>query len=100
MRLFVAICFPEDVKDQLAGIVKDLSDQAAGNFTRRENFHPDVGVSGGDAPAAGNSGCHEAGGRLRGLFHGAGKLRKISSDRRRHILDGDFSPVHRWRPFK
>ncbi len=39
MRLFVAICFPEDVKDQLAGIVKDLSDQAAGNFTRRENFH-------------------------------------------------------------
>lgn len=39
MRLFFAICFPEEVKDRLAETVFDLSRQASGNFTRRENLH-------------------------------------------------------------
>lgn len=39
MRLFAAICFPEETKVRLETVIQELSRQAEGNFTRRENLH-------------------------------------------------------------
>ncbi|MBR5768912.1 MAG: RNA 2',3'-cyclic phosphodiesterase [Clostridia bacterium] len=40
MRLFVAIEFPQELKDALASVITSLKEQGArANFTRRENMH-------------------------------------------------------------
>ena len=40
MRLFIAICFEDNVKDALKNLSVSLSEMSLhGNFTRRENFH-------------------------------------------------------------
>ncbi len=39
MRLFAAICFPEEIKARLEEVLTELSRQAEGNFTRPENLH-------------------------------------------------------------
>ena len=40
MRLFVAIDFPQELKDALASVIASLKAQgASANFTRRENMH-------------------------------------------------------------
>ncbi len=40
MRLFIAVCFNEEVKDSLQKTTEQLKNMSvSGNFTKRENFH-------------------------------------------------------------